>query len=161
MQKWSKKWRCGNGGYLPHHACFVLKRTGGGGSTSSCKTKYLPTIPPTEDRGLWLRDWNGVRGGWERCQKSFISRYYFLHFSRLKPFTVIARLCWAHTQPKTRKLQQVCWQLVTICYNKPISGCVPLICIILDHAFKIKFWSHRRHIGTQGPVFFAGVRVSF
>ena len=20
----------GNGGYLPHHACFVLKRTGGG-----------------------------------------------------------------------------------------------------------------------------------
>ena len=36
-----------------------------------------------------------------------------------------------------------------------------LICIILDHAFKIKFWSHRRHIGTPGPVFFAGVRVSF
>ena len=22
---------CGNGGYLPHHACFVLTRTGGGG----------------------------------------------------------------------------------------------------------------------------------
>ena len=37
----------------------------------------------------------------------------------------------------------------------------PLICIILDHAFKIKFWNHRRHIGTPGPVFFAGVRVSF
>ena len=37
----------------------------------------------------------------------------------------------------------------------------PLICIILDHAFKIKFGSHLRHIGTPGPVFFAGVRVSF
>ena len=32
----------GNGGYYTHHACFVLKRTGSGGSTSSCKTKYLP-----------------------------------------------------------------------------------------------------------------------
>ena len=37
----------------------------------------------------------------------------------------------------------------------------PLICIILDHAYIIKFWRHRRHIGTPGPVFFAGVRVSF
>ena len=32
----------GNGGYYTHHACFVLKRTWGTGSTSSCKTKYLP-----------------------------------------------------------------------------------------------------------------------
>ena len=29
-------------GIYAHHACFVLKRTGGGASTSSCKTKYLP-----------------------------------------------------------------------------------------------------------------------
>ena len=29
-------------GIYAHHACFVLKRTGGGASTSSCKTLYLP-----------------------------------------------------------------------------------------------------------------------
>ena len=41
------------------------------------------------------------------------------------------------------------------------AGLAPLICIILDHAFKIKFLGHRRHLGTPGPVFFAGVRVMF
>ena len=41
------------------------------------------------------------------------------------------------------------------------QGLWPLICIILDHAFKIKFWSYRRHIGTPGPVYFASVRVNY
>ena len=32
------------------------------------------------------------------------------------------------SQPKTPKLQHVCWHVVTTCYNKPISGCVRMAC---------------------------------
>ena len=71
--------------------------------------------------------------------------------------------------PHTAKNRQLATRLLTSCNRfeqqadiKVCSqGLWPLICIILDHALKIKFWSHRRHIGTPGPAFFAGVRESF
>ena len=49
------------------------------------------------------------------------------HLSRI--FLTLVDYCiWLTCkQPKTRKLQQLCWHLATTCY-KPISGCVSMAC---------------------------------
>ena len=78
----------------------------------------------------------GLIVGGQRWIKSFVSERYMK--TRLKRARVDDR--------RPRKQQNL------IAFR-------PSTIDLYNHAFKIKFWSHRRHIGFLDPAIFAGVRV--
>ena len=110
-------------------------------SAASCQQDWCKLIIEVFIHKLDANCFNNL---WQVCKYQVDTSLIFTDLLQLDEVNRLAAICWqlATSQwrfwlcitivgilySQMRKLEQVCWHLVTTCYNKPISGCVRMAC---------------------------------